>query len=55
MIPRDYSDIIDYNWTGEENREKMPLSLRAKIFAPFSALVGFNDIINNVNNDFFKE
>lgn len=42
----EYDDIIDYNWTGSLEHERMPLSSRARIFLPFSALSGFDELID---------
>ena len=40
-------DLIDYVY--EMKHERMPLSERASIFSPFSALSGFNDMIKEEN------
>ncbi len=39
-----YEDIINMEYK-LKNHSKMPIYKRASIFAPFSALTGFNDII----------
>ncbi len=43
-----YDDIIEYNWTGLKDRPQMPLAERAKIFAPFAALKGFEEELDNI-------
>ena len=42
-----YSDIINYYWNYDSLPNRMPLSQRAKIFLPFSALTGFEEAIQN--------
>ncbi|MCR5317778.1 MAG: hypothetical protein K6E22_06075 [Treponema sp.] len=44
-IEKDYSDIINYDWKRESLPNRMPLSQRAKIFLPFSALTGFDEAL----------
>ena len=46
-IKKNYDDIIDYEYKGSTTRAKMPLSSRAKIFMPFAALRGFDDVIDD--------
>lgn len=43
----DYSDILYTNWPITDKRTKMPLSQRAKIFLPFSALKGHEEAIED--------
>jgi hypothetical protein len=43
---KDYYDIIHLSPL-HQNRKKMPLSLRAKIFSPFAALDGYEDKIDD--------
>ena len=40
-----YSDILDYDWNYDSLPNRMPLSQRAKIFLPFTALTGFDEAI----------
>ena len=42
-----YADIINYDWNYDSLPNRMPLSQRAKIFLPFSALTGFEEAIQN--------
>ena len=42
---KDYSDIIDYDWNSSSLKNRMPLSQRAKIFLPFSALTGYDEAL----------
>ena len=42
---KDYSDIIDYDWNYSSLKNRMPLSQRAKIFLPFSALTGYDEAL----------
>ena len=42
-----YSDILNYEWTESFLPNRMPLSQRAKIFLPFSALTGFNEALED--------
>ena len=42
-----YSDILNYEWTEGSLANRMPLSQRAKIFLPFSALTGFNEALED--------
>ena len=44
-MTENYDDIIDVEWLGSPVREHMPLSMRAKIFMPFAALKGFDELI----------
>ena len=45
---KDYYDII-HLYPLHQNRKKMPLSLRAKIFSPFAALEGYEDKIDDTS------
>ncbi|MCR5723755.1 MAG: hypothetical protein K6G80_01560 [Treponema sp.] len=45
MISRTYDDIIAHEWLGSTSRPKMPLSARAKIFMPFAALRGYEELL----------
>ena len=42
-----YSDILNYEWTESSLPNRMPLSQRAKIFLPFSAVTGFNEALED--------
>ena len=42
---KDYSDLIDYDWNSSSLKNRMPLSQRAKIFLPFSALTGYDEAL----------
>ena len=44
-IKKNYEDIIDYEYKGSATRAKIPLSVRAKIFMPFAALRGYEELI----------
>ena len=42
---KDYSDIINYKYSGPKNHERMPREMRASQFASFKALNGYEDSI----------
>ena len=42
-----YGGILYYEWTESSLPNRMPLSQRAKIFLPFSALTGFNEALED--------
>lgn len=44
-MTKNYDDIIDHEWLGSPKRPRMPLASRAKIFMPFAALRGFEELI----------
>ena len=44
----DYSDIIDYNYEGPKNHERMPKESRAAQFGSFRALSGYEDELKEV-------
>ena len=48
MIRKKYDDMLDYEWTGSPSHPKMPLSSRAKIFMPFAALKGYEELLAQV-------
>lgn len=48
---KSYDDIVQTKWTGSTKRAHMPLSLRAKIFMPFAALKGFDELIKQTEAD----
>lgn len=43
-----YSDILNYDWNYDSLPNRMPLSQRAKIFLPFSALTGFEEALSEM-------
>ena len=47
MTEKNYDDIINYDWNRDSLKDRMPLSQRAKIFLPFSALTGFDEAARN--------
>ncbi len=49
MIPEKYKQIIDLPYRGSVSRPKMDRIDRAAQFSPFSALVGYDDIIDETN------
>ena len=44
---KNYDDIIGYDWNASSLPDRMPLSQRAKIFLPFSALTGFDEALQD--------
>ena len=40
-----YDDIINYEWSIESLKKRMPLNQRAKIFLPFAALAGYDEAL----------
>ncbi|MBQ1949524.1 MAG: hypothetical protein II367_05140 [Treponema sp.] len=42
---KDYGDIINCDWNATSLPNRMPLSQRAKIFLPFSALTGYEEAL----------
>ncbi len=44
-MKKNYDDIIHTEWKGSKNHEHMSLTLRAKIFMPFAALKGFDELL----------
>ena len=44
-MTKNYDDIIDHKWLDSPKRPRMPLASRAKIFMPFAALRGFEELI----------
>ena len=46
MTEKNYYDIINYDWNRDSLKDRMPLSQRAKIFLPFSALTGFDEALH---------
>ncbi|MCR5620249.1 MAG: hypothetical protein K6G18_00150 [Treponema sp.] len=42
---KNYDDIIQTDWHGSLTHPHMPLSARAKIFMPFAALKGFDELL----------
>ena len=50
-MTNNYDDIIDVEWLGSPDREHMPLSMRAKIFMPFAALKGFDELLKKAEEE----
>ena len=50
-MTKNYDDIIDVEWLGSQDREHMPLSMRAKIFMPFAALKGFDELLRQTEEE----
>ena len=50
-MTNNYDDIIDVEWLGSPDREHMPLSMRAKIFMPFAALKGFDELLRQTEEE----
>lgn len=50
-MTENYDDIIDVEWLGSPVREHMPLSMRAKIFMPFAALKGFDELLRQTEEE----
>ena len=50
-MTKNYDDIIDVEWLGSQDREHMPLSMRAKIFMPFAALKGFDELLKKAEEE----
>lgn len=48
---KNYDDIIDFPYDGIEGRARMSLLDRAAQFAPFSALTGFEDLIEDTTDE----
>ncbi len=42
---KNYDDIINTDWHGSLTHAHMPLATRAKIFMPFAALKGFDELL----------
>ncbi len=51
----DYMDIIDLPHPEPKGRQRMPAVNRAAQFAPFAALSGFEDRINNTEKASLEE
>ena len=51
---KDYSDIIDLEHHKSENYPWMPEEDRAAQFAPFAALVGFDELIRKTAQEHMK-
>lgn len=51
---KDYSDIIDLEHHKSENYPWMPEDDRAAQFAPFAALVGFDELIEKTAREHLK-
>lgn len=55
MTQKNYDDIIDHEWLGSSKRPRMPLASRAKIFMPFAALRGFEELIEKKKKEVEKD
>ena len=51
---KDYSDIIDLEHHKSENYPWMPEEDRAAQFAPFAALVGFDELIEKTASEHLR-
>lgn len=54
-----YDDIINYEYKGSKTRRHMPRADRAAQFAPYAALKGYEEVINETaelsqNEDIIK-
>lgn len=45
-MAQSYEDLVDTQWPRPSSRRRMPLQERAAQFAPFSALTGFDEVID---------
>lgn len=54
-MTKNYNDIIDHEWLGSPKRPRMPLASRAKIFMPFAALRGFEELIEKTKEEVEKK
>lgn len=50
-----YDDIIDYPYSGIKTRQPMPLESRAAQFAPFAALHGHEEAIEETARENIEE
>ena len=48
---KNYDDIINYDYKGSLKRPKMRLEDRAKIFMPFAALKGYEELIKKTEEE----
>lgn len=55
MTQKNYDDIIDHEWLGSPKHPRMPLASRAKIFMPFAALRGFEELIEKKKKEVEKD
>ena len=55
MTQKNYDDIIDHEWLGSQKHPRMPLASRAKIFMPFAALRGFEELIEKKKEEVEKK
>ncbi|MBR5965924.1 MAG: hypothetical protein IK015_07420 [Treponema sp.] len=55
MTKKNYDDIIDHKWLGSPKHPRMPLASRAKIFMPFAALRGFEELIEKKKEEVEKK
>ena len=50
-----YDDLLDYDWNYDSLPKRMPLCQRAKIFLPFAALTGFEEALEQVEENYTSE
>lgn len=50
-MKKNYDDIIHTDWQGSRTHEHMALTLRAKIFMPFAALKGFDELLKKTEEE----
>ncbi len=50
-MKKNYDDIIHTDWQGSRTHEHMALALRAKIFMPFAALKGFDELLKKTEEE----
>ena len=50
-MTKNYDDIIQTDWQGSRMHEHMSLALRAKIFMPFAALKGFDELLKKTEEE----
>lgn len=55
MTQKNYDDIIYHEWLGSPKHPRMPLASRAKIFMPFAALRGFEELIEKKKKEVEKD
>lgn len=53
-MKKNYDDIIHTDWQGSRTHEHMALTLRAKIFMPFAALKGFDELLKKTEEEVWQ-
>ena len=51
QLQKDYEDILDHEWLGSPDRPRMSLAVRAKIFMPFAALRGYEELLEKTRRE----